>query len=381
MKVLLTHPSAELYGADRMALLALRALVREGHAVTAVVPVNGPLVERMRESGATVLVADVGVLRKSDLRPLGLLRLLRRLTAGLMLIARLLRSVDPDVVYVNTIVQPWWIVASRLARRRVVVHVREAEPQLPRAVRTVINAPLLAAHVVACNSAATRDEIAAVVAPVRDRLLVVYNGKDWSDYDIDRDDAMRNPLRLTVIGRLSPRKGQDVAVRALAELAAAGTDATLTLVGSVFDGYEWYERELQDLAKELGVADRIEFAGFHADVRPMLRRTDIAVVPSRIEPFGTVAAECLAAGVPTVVSEVQGLTEIVADGRTGLTFPSNDHRALARCCSWVATHPEESRRLAMTGRRDVLERFSLARYEHQILEILESAAARRAVRR
>lgn len=381
MKVLLTHPSADLYGADRMALLALRALVRSGHSVTAVVPVDGPLVDRMRESGADVVVADVGVLRKSDLRPLGFLRLIRHVLAGLVLIARLLRSVDPDVVYVNTIVQPWWIVASRLRRRRVVVHVREAEPQLPRVVRTVINAPLLAAHVIACNSASTRDEIAAVLAPVRDRLVVVYNGKDWSDYDIHRDDTMRKPVRLTVIGRLSPRKGQDIAVRALAELGASGTDATLTLVGSVFDGYEWYEHELRDLAKELGVSDRIEFAGFHADIRPVLRRTDIAVVPSRIEPFGTVAAESLAAGVMTVVSDVQGLTEIVTDGRTGLTFPGNDHRALARCCSWVATHPEESRKLAMAGQNDVLERFSLARYEQQILEILESAAARRAVRR
>ncbi|WP_084528299.1 glycosyltransferase family 4 protein [Nocardia crassostreae] len=380
MKVLLTHPSAELYGADRMALLALDALVRSGHTVTAVVPVDGSLVDRMRESGATVIVADVGVLRKSDLRPQGFLRLLRTVLAGLVLIARLLRSIDPDVVYVNTIVQPWWIVAARLHRRRVVVHVREAEPQLPRAVRTVINAPLLAAHVIACNSASTRDEIASVVAPVRDRLLVVYNGKDWSDYHVDREDSGRNSLRLTVIGRLSPRKGQDVAVRALAELAADGTDATLTLVGAVFDGYEWFERELRDLAKELGVADRVEFAGFHADIRPVLGRTDIAVVPSRIEPFGTVAAESLAAGVLTVVSEVQGLTEILLDGRTGLTFPSNDHRALARCCSWAATHPEESRRLAMTGQRDVLERFSLARYEKQILDILESAAAGRAVR-
>ena len=78
------------------------------------------------------------------------------------------------------------------------------------------------------------------------------------------------PIRLTVVGRLSPRKGQDIAVQALAEIISTGADATLTLVGGVFPGYEWYEHELKQTAAKLGLADRVKFVGFQEDIRTVL---------------------------------------------------------------------------------------------------------------
>jgi glycosyltransferase involved in cell wall biosynthesis len=376
LKILLTHPSADLYGSDRMALLAMRALVKRGHAVTAVVPDDGPLISKIRESRGHVIIADTPVLRKSDLSVLGFPRLLWSAAASQSRIARIVRSVDPDVVYVNTIVQPWWIAWGKFQRRRVVVHVREAEGQLHHLLKTMINAPLMLADVILCNSKSTQREIASVLPMSRKQILVVYNGKDWSAYQSQQSvrsscDAAA-PLRLTVVGRLSPRKGQDIAIRALAEIISTRTDATLTFVGGVFPGYEWYEHELKQTAAKLDLADRVKFIGFQEDIRPVLAQTDIAIVPSRIEPFGTVAAECMAAGVLTIVADVQGLAEIVENGTNGLTFSADDHRALARCCIWALGHPEESKKLALTGQRDVHERFSLDRYEREVVEALES---------
>ena len=121
----------------------------------------------------------------------------------------------------------------------------------------------------------------------------------------------------------------------------------------------------------LNIADRVIFAGFHEDIRFVLSATDIAIVPSRVEPFGTVAAECMAAGLLTIVAEVQGLAEIVQNERNGLTVPPDDPVALARRCIWALTHPAESQKLAERGQLDVAENFSLARYERQVLEALE----------
>ena len=376
MNVLITHPSAELYGSDRMALLALRALVKQGHAVTAVVPDDGPLLGKMRASRANVIVADIPVLRKADLKPLGFLRLLWRVAASQFRIARIVRSVNPDVLYVNTIVQPWWIAGAKFQRRRVVVHVREAEGQLRHVLKTIINAPLMLADVIICNSQSTKREITSILPMSRKQILVVYNGKDWSEYQSRQSvrsscDAT-TPVRLTVVGRLSPRKGQDIAVQALAEMISTGADATLTLVGGVFPGYEWYEQDLKETAAKLDLADRVKFVGFQEDIRTVLAQTDIAIVPSRIEPFGTVAAECMAAGLLTIVADVQGLAEIVENGNNGLTFSADDHTALARSCIWAMTHPEESKNLALRGQRDVSERFSLERYEREVVEALES---------
>jgi glycosyltransferase involved in cell wall biosynthesis len=376
VNILLTHPSADLYGSDRMALLALRALVKKGHTVTAVVPDDGPLISKMRESRASVIIADTPVLRKSDLRPLGVLSLLWKSLASQFRIARIIHSVNPDVVYVNTIVQPWWIAGSKFQRRRVVVHVREAEGQLSRVLQTMINAPLMLADVILCNSKSTRREIISVLPVSRKPVLVVYNGKDWSEYQCRRPvriaDDTGTPHRLTVIGRLSPRKGQDIAVQALSEIVSKGTDATLTLVGGIFPGYEWYEEDLKRTVADLGLADRVRLVGFQDDISTALDQTDVAIVPSRIEPFGTVAAECMAAGRLTIVADVQGLVEIVANGHNGLTFRADDHQALARCCIWALTHPEESSKLASQGQRDVNEKFSLSRYEQEVVGALES---------
>lgn len=374
MNILLSHPSAELYGSDRMVLLAARGLVNRGHAVTAVLPCDGPLAVELKAAQVAVITADIPVLRKSDVALRPFLRLVWKVVRSHRDIFRIICRVRPDALYVNTIVQPWWITAGKLMRVPVAVHAREAEPQLRRLLKTVINAPLFAADVVICNSRSTRREILEFGPMSRKRLPVVYNGKDWSAFQQDGHRSGPDPsaIRLTVVGRLSPRKGQDIAVRALADLLSKGYTPTLTLVGDVFRGYEWYESELRQLASELNVDDRVTFAGFQPDIRPALAETDIAVVPSRIEPFGTVAAECMAAGVLTIASNCQGLTEIIDHGRNGLIFPIDDASALAQSCIWALNHPGEVKEMTSTGQRDVEERFSLDRYEQQVTEILQS---------
>jgi glycosyltransferase involved in cell wall biosynthesis len=375
MRILFTHPSAELYGADRMALLTVRALVKKAHAVTAVVPVDGPLVGRISESEADVVVADAPVLRKSALSPLGALKLVWDVMRTERRRARFIRSVDPGVVYVNTIVQPWWIITAKLQRRRVVVHVREAEGQSARIIRKVLYSPLRLADLVVCNSESTKREITSVQPQLERTATVIYNGKDWADYRVERvarESDPRRPTRLTVVGRLSERKGQDLVISSLADILSAGHNATLTLAGDVFPGYEWFADQLRQTASALGVDDRVVLLGFQEDIRPVLQDTDIAIVPSRIEPFGTVAAECMAAGLLTIVADVDGLTEIVDDGQNGLTFRAGSHQELTQRCLWAMSNPEQSAALAVTGQRDVNEKFGLDRYEREIVKAIES---------
>jgi len=377
VNILLSHPSAELYGSDRMVLLAARGLVDRGHTVTAVLPSDGPLALELKAAQITVIIADIPVLRKSDMALRPFISLVSKIARSQRDLVRIIRTVRPDVLYVNTIVQPWWITAGKLMRIPVVVHAREAEPQLSRLLKTAIYAPLFLADVVICNSKSTRRDLLEFKPMSRKRLPVVYNGKDWSAFQHGghRTSASPSTVRLTVVGRLSPRKGQDIAIRALAELIAEGTATTLTLVGDVFAGYEWYESELRRIASELNVDDHVSFAGFQPDIRPALAETDIAIVPSRIEPFGTVAAECMAAGVLTVASNCQGLTEIIDQGRNGLIFPVDDSSALAQACLWALSHPEEAKEMTSRAQRDVEEKFSLARYEEEVAEVIQSAVS------
>lgn len=359
-----------------MVLLSAGALVRRGHSVTVILPNNGPLAAMLEAVDVSVVIEDLPVLRKSDMAPIKIANLLWKLFKSQVKMLQMISTVNPNVVYVNTIVQPWWVLSAKIMRRPVVIHVRESESQVNVVIKTLLNLPLIAANAIVCNSHSTRLYIKQFRPLAGKRIEVIYNGKDWSSYRIIRDAGDQNGddsnCRLTLVGRLNPRKGQDIALRALAVMLKAGRAATLTLVGDVFPGYEWYEAELKKFAEELGVERRVTFLGFQEDIRPALSRTDIALVPSRVEPFGTVAAECMAAGIFTVVSDVQGLAEIVENGVTGMTFRSEDPIALAECCTWAITHPQEAASIASRGQRHIGEKFRLETYEEELVKVIES---------
>jgi glycosyltransferase involved in cell wall biosynthesis len=172
--------------------------------------------------------------------------------------------------------------------------------------------PALADRVVA-NSRFTLEVLAEVAPRLRRRSTVVPNAvRGPADPEPARAE-LTGPLRLLYVGRLSPRKGPQVAVATLQELRSRGVDARLTLVGSVFEGYEWFADELRSTVADAGLGDRVEFAGFTADVWPHLAAADVALVPSiGDESFGNTAVEAVLAARPLVVSAHSGLREAAA---------------------------------------------------------------------
>ena len=181
-RVLFCHPGAELYGSDRMAVASVRALVASGRPVTVVVPAQGPLVAEFEDAGATVRLLDLPVLRKSLLKPRPFLRLLFGMPRTLRTALRTIASEKPAALYVNTITQPWWLVAARLARVPALSHVREQESQVPWLVKRILTFPLVMADLILCNSRSTLDHVRQYGTGVARKLRVLYNGKDWSRY-------------------------------------------------------------------------------------------------------------------------------------------------------------------------------------------------------
>lgn len=367
MKILLTHPGAELYGSDRMAASAAEALVRAGHEVVAALPVRGPLEQLLLDSGARVVILDLPVLRKSLLRPVPFMGLIAGMPGTLHRATRLIRRERIDVVYTNTITQPWWTLAAKLSRRPALVHVREAETEIPIIAQRVLLAPLALADLIVANSNSTRRHVETRVGSAKPQTRVVHNGKDWGQYFRSAYTAGPGVANLVLVGRLNARKGPDIAIRAVNRLVDDGLDAKLTLVGAVYPGYEWFEDELHALAAELGVEDRVDFVGFQSDPTAFLERASIVLVPSRVEPFGTVAAEGMAAGRPTVVADVDGLAEIVESDEVGLKFAAGDDEELAERCARLLREPLLAARMAAAGRESVARRFSLEAYRVGVL--------------
>ena len=369
-RVIFAHPSADLYGSDLQLIESVAALRAAGAQCTVVLPQPGPLVPRLVVAGAHVETVDFPVLRKEFLHPVRFVRLIPQAFGSSVRLLQLLRRLRPDVVYVNTMSIPVWAILAKLARLRSVIHVHEAENTLPRILKVLLALPVLAGNAVITNSEAARRELISAVPLLARRTSVIYNGVPDNGALPDHARDAHDPIILALVGRLSPRKGIDVAVEAAAILRDQGRDLRLLLCGSIFPGYEWYEEQLQTQVSERRLQDTVHFRGYVERPAEVLLSSHIVLVPSRTEPFGNVTVEAMLAQRPVIASDIQGPAEIVRDGVTGMLVPPNDPRALANAIARLADDPEFGAALAANGRRDAVARFGVARYAGEIVSAL-----------
>ena len=134
-----------------------------------------------------------------------------------------------------------------------------------------------------------------------------------------------------IVARLQPWKGQELFLRAAAQIAVTCPEARFAVIGGAILGWEGdYPQQLQTLAQSLGIGDRVVFSGHQRDVYPWFDALDVAVTASEGEPFGLVTVEALALGKPVVGVRSAGTAEIIQDGVSGLLVPPGNATAMAR---------------------------------------------------
>lgn len=179
------------------------------------------------------------------------------------------------------------------------------------------------------------------------------------------------PVRLLSVGRLVPRKGIDLAVRALALLP----DAELVVAGGPdvtdLDGDAEAVR-LRKLAAKLGVTDRLRMVGrVTPDLLPgLVRSSDVVVATPWYEPFGMVVLEAMASGRPVIAARLGGMLDTVVDGVTGRLLPlgpgpvedpEGAAEQIAEAVRWIVDEPGVAERLGAAGRARALERYDWRR--------------------
>jgi glycosyltransferase involved in cell wall biosynthesis len=176
---------------------------------------------------------------------------------------------------------------------------------------------------------------------------------------------------LAVIGRVQPEKGQDIAIRALAELR--DLPVRLVLAGDAHVGAGAFLDELRQLIVSLGVDDRVEWCGFMQDVPALLRDATMVLCPSRTEAGGRVPVEAAMWGAPVIATAVGGLRETVLDGVTGLLVAPEDPSALAAAVRKLWDDADTARRLAVRaqerGTRLFSDRQANPRYDAHLREL------------
>jgi glycosyltransferase involved in cell wall biosynthesis len=111
------------------------------------------------------------------------------------------------------------------------------------------------------------------------------------------------------------------------------------------------EMRLKEQVKNLGLADRVHFLGWRADVEEIMGCFDIFVLPSLNEGMGRVLVEAMAAGLPIVASRVGGIPDLVKNGKNGLLIPPADASALAKTISDLLSDKEKRNRMGEAGKK------------------------------
>lgn len=202
--------------------------------------------------------------------------------------------------------------------------------------------------------ATTREELREVVAMggAADRITVVPCGVDLDRFRCEGParEGRSDRSRIVVVSRLVERKGIGNVIAALTRLP----DVELVIAGGppaamIDDDPE--ARRFMHLAREMHVDERVELLGAVAreNVPALIRSAEVVVCCPWYEPFGLVAVEAMACGVPVVASAVGGLAETVLDGVTGLHVKPRRPDHVADAVRWLIDHPRRRRRMGQAG--------------------------------
>lgn len=369
--------SSSLDGSAFSGLQLLDGLLAAGWTTHALFAHDGPMIERYRQRGhQTQICAHKNWLRQP--RVWQFWRNWREAKRDARAMLPALQRIGPDVAYVNSGASYAGACAAHRARIPTVWHIRElfaeegGELHAPLGFRHAIRScfqRMARAHV--ANSRHVAD---AVLGPSQ-ALHVVCNAVDDAYFEKPFSQATARAelgldVHATIVGipgTLRAVKGQDFALRAMAPWLLANNQRVLALSGSTDSPYA---SMLRAAADRLGISPQVAFVGRQADMRIFYDACDAALVPSRSESFGRVAAEAMARGVPLVASRAGGLPEVVRHQVSGLTFEYGDEESLVREVETLISDHGLRQRLRARALEEVRSRFTLDRYQRDIVGLV-----------
>jgi glycosyltransferase involved in cell wall biosynthesis len=335
----LGYDGGVVHGVTRYFLNVIPRLDRRVEAQACFLRGPHPAAQRLRDAGIEVTFLGR---RKHDPRALGDL-------------VSLVRERRIDILHLAGMKS---ILLGRLAARRAgcrsVIHLHDTQPLGPALGFLQRRLARWTDAAVSVSDAVSRLAIADFgIEP--QIAITIHNGipiEEFASPPFCARQSIRREFRIEsdapvvgMLGRLSSEKQPMLLISALPRLLVIHPRAVLLIVG---DGP--CRIECQDLVIRLGIASSVRFAGQRTDVPSMLAAMDLVAVPSSREGFGYAVVEACAAGKPVVGFRVDGLTETVKHGETGLLVPPQDVAALVEAISQVMNDPILATRLAERAR-------------------------------
>ncbi len=376
-KVLVAIPCLMLGGTEYQTLNLVKALKESRYAVTVLCyfEYDMMMIKYMEDTGA-----DVILMTESGLRPQKFKDLFLALFSGFR---KALKKVRPDVVHVQYM-EPGSLavllfkildVKNVIATAHVPGHIYKRK-WIPQFIAKHLTESFL------CVSKSSEETFFEVEGHEFSKELFLKGRKHFTIYnciEIDPDHTKilhkkSEDFTIGMVSRLSYEKGIDILLSALPMILNQTPNVKLLIVG---EGAE--KKRLHDLANELEVAENISWAGLQPKdkLADYYAQMDLVVVPSRFEGFGLTVIEAMGYGIPVVASAVDGLKEVIVDGKSGVLFASENLDALANAVVGLMEDTEKREVLSVAGKKRVEEHFSYTVYQKNITELYEAVTGSR----
>ncbi len=205
------------------------------------------------------------------------------------------------------------------------------------------------------NCEAVANTIARIESVPRSCFDVIYNGIELGDAT-GREGAapLTEPMTIVMVANLRPIKSVATLIKAAVTVVKSVSTAQFILVG---DGPQ--RGELEQLARNRGIANHITFAGGQDDVMSILEKASVGVLTSLSEGCANAILEYMRSSLPVVATAVGGNRELVVDGETGFLITAGDTDTLAEKLIYLLNHGRQAQEMGRRGYERVVDRFSL----------------------
>ncbi len=378
VRVLFVNHSARVSGAE-LSLLEILARLDRSRFVPELACPGGPLARRARDLGVPHVPLRLRrVRRERDVT--GFARALADLGLSSLHLSRVITRRHADIVHANSTTAflsagP----AAALARVSALWHVRD----LVDLGLVGLGLYRLADRVICISEAVRRHMLRYGDDP--GRIVTVRNGVDLAAVraaarpgTIRREFGIAPDAPVIVqVGQITPWKGHDFLLGALARVKDRFPDLRVLLVGEAMTPEDEAHRErLRRRVGELALDRVVAFTGWRDDAASFMADADVVVMPSRDEPFGRAAVEAMALGRPVVGADAGGLPEILTDGTTGLLVPYGDTVRLANALMKLLRSPKTAATMGQNARR-AADAFDVAATVDRLQRLYDEVLARR----
>ena len=374
--ILIIHQSAELYGSDKTLLLLLKYIDKTKFYPVVVLPNEGILKDELEKENIEVVIAPVLKLSRKMFTPKNIFKFIKDIKIGISILDKLNKKHHFDIVYSNTLAVSLGMVYAKKRKIKHLWHVHEIiiRPKIIAAIYPKLL--MIFSDLVVCNSIATQKNLTQRIPKLESKSIVIYNGieipKGSNPDKINLGFPVDN-IVISLVGRISSWKGQQLLVSAFVILAKKHLNIKLVFLGSAPLNQEHFEISLKNKIAENKLHEHVVIFPFQKEIAKFWNSIDIAVVPStEPEPFGLVAAEAMLAKKPVIASNHGGLAEIVIDDVTGFLVAPNDAIALAEAISKLIDNPELRTQFGKKGHERVINEFSIERHVDQFEAIFEN---------